>query len=334
MAKKKKKQQQLKQQDPKPREALTKVAAALEALDGEALRQGLRGHVQEANTLQSVPAHAREKIEQNDASWIVRKTVGEAFTGGRSTPVFEVQTGDEAPFLICKLVDIANVDSPKGRVISLSYAMEARFYAVCTTQLAAAAEAGASIPIPACIHAEVDTDSGRFAFVSALIHPSDPWVKAQSPEVQRISRLLQEFATIIHGDLKAANLFLSEDACAGVDFQFSGLGLGCVDLAYFFFPDARGDYFDAMPGLINAYWDALVETCPRFAAFPLDKLERLVDFAQVDLFRYYLGRGWVPASVRDVLMIERVNATLGTLDEYEQISSAAYASAIQTVFGS
>jgi len=172
--------------------------------------------------------------------------------------------------------------------------------------------------------------------LNALLHPMDNFGKEDGAPLRdlclKLSRALQDFVTVIHGDLKAANLFLSDESCAGVDFQFTGLGLGCVDIAYLCFPDAKGDYFEDMAHLVEHYWGTLVEICPRFAALPPEKLLRLVELAQVDMFRYYLERGWVPASDRDVTMIERIETTLAVTDNHEILSAEAYAEAFLAEF--
>ena len=73
--------------------------------------------------------------------------------------------------------------------------------------------------------------------------------------------------TLIHGDYKAANMFLAENECstgedesdgdassvAVLDFQFTGLGLGAEDVAYVLFPDAKGHYFESETELLSVY---------------------------------------------------------------------------------
>jgi len=85
--------------------------------------------------------------------------------------------------------------------------------------------------------------------------------------------------TLLHGDLKAANLFFPAEGAAVdvqgevglIDFQWSGWGLGSVDLAYLVAASAKGGAMDADGAaeaeLLEAY---RAELCAGLASFGLD----------------------------------------------------------------
>ena len=76
-------------------------------------------------------------------------------------------------------------------------------------------------------------------------------------------RAPRKHATLLHGDYKAANMFVRAggaatagdgDASADVavcDFQFAGPGLAAVDIMYLLFADARAEFFDSEESLLD-----------------------------------------------------------------------------------
>jgi len=135
--------------------------------------------------------------------------------------------------------------------------------------------------------------------------------------------------TMIHGDYKAANLFLSEpsidEACLGaesvavVDFQFAGGGLGAEDVAYLLFSDARGNYFDDEEELLQVYHEELV-TClieqrkggP--SCLPFGCLQVQYELSRLDFTRHLLGRGWVASTEGDALLVRALATILLKID--------------------
>ena len=127
--------------------------------------------------------------------------------------------------------------------------------------------------------------------------------------------------TVVHGDWKAANLFFDEDAVAAVDFQYAGGGLGAQDLAYFLFPDARGDVVGAdEAAVLDAYFDAFSEalaaapSASSYASYRRGLFLAHYDLARLDFFRHMLGRGWVPSTDQDARCLAAVEATLAAVD--------------------
>mmetsp|Transcript_20687 Transcript_20687/g.45179 ORF Transcript_20687/g.45179 Transcript_20687/m.45179 type:complete len:389 (+) Transcript_20687:610-1776(+) len=132
--------------------------------------------------------------------------------------------------------------------------------------------------------------------VDALVdNPSDRRM------LSSLQKARQRHVTVIHGDLKAANLFFNETTCAGVDFQFYGLGLGVVDVCYLLFPDARADYSELESSLLEYYHEKLDDT----TGYSLDMLRLDYDLAQVSFLCYSLTRGWVATSANDVRLLQK-----------------------------
>lgn len=132
-----------------------------------------------------------------------------------------------------------------------------------------------------------------------------------------------KWRTLIHGDAKAANVFLREarDAAEGwevglIDFQWMGFGLGAVDAAHVVaasvdpetlgFGDAAGDAFcdpDAVPALLDHYHR---ELCVALAAngaaasaeeaaseWTREEVQEQYEAAVLDLCRVVFGYQWV-----------------------------------------
>ena len=80
--------------------------------------------------------------------------------------------------------------------------------------------------------------------------------------------------TLIHGDLKAANLFLSPAGQVGViDFQWLGWGLPSTDVMYAIVANVSFDsvidvetYAEAEEEFLSAYWESLVASLVKFKA--------------------------------------------------------------------
>ena len=160
--------------------------------------------------------------------------------------------------------------------------------------------------------------------------------------------------TLIHGDYKAANMFLAdnnkeeddnddhndndEDASsvAVLDFQFAGLGLGAEDVAYILFPDARGHYFDSEAELLLVYHEELVSQLilqqkggP--STLSLEAFRGHYELSRIDFVRYLLvEKGWVASTNGDARLISALETTMDRLDGGQLLSKNTYSEAAAT----
>ena len=129
--------------------------------------------------------------------------------------------------------------------------------------------------------------------------------------------------TLIHGDLKAANMFFRKNTadggvkagkktkegegeleCALIDFQWAGHGLGAVDLAYFIAASVAPELLqgDGEKSIIEAYYVALQKALVEFgAAASKEAAETMItrstllmqyETALLDLFRIVVSYHW------------------------------------------
>ena len=106
--------------------------------------------------------------------------------------------------------------------------------------------------------------------------------------------------TLIHGDLKAANVFVSDDEVALIDFQFVGWGLAATDLAHFVCCAVDGgDLLDGGDAaLVGAYKAALREAlvgagrAADDAAKILEGFDDQFDAGVVDIARLVFAYQW------------------------------------------
>lgn len=149
--------------------------------------------------------------------------------------------------------------------------------------------------------------------VAALLAPS---TSSQSP--------IEDYLTLIHGDVKSENLFTSEseEEVAFYDFQYTGLGLGVCDLAKLFTCSVPLSMLVATEGvphvlemqigekqLLTRYWKKLKETSGR--GYDWEVFVRHWEIALVDWLRFQASWGfwgntdWLEARVRSILMDEQ-----------------------------
>lgn len=131
---------------------------------------------------------------------------------------------------------------------------------------------------------------------------------------------IQDYQTLIHGDVKSENFFssLSGEEVAFYDFQYVGLGLGVCDLAKLFtcsiplrmlVPETNVPRELAMQDgekqLLRVYWQRLVEESGKNYAW--DTFIRHWEIALVDWLRFQASWGfwgntaWLEARVRSIL---------------------------------
>mmetsp|Transcript_0 Transcript_0/g.1 ORF Transcript_0/g.1 Transcript_0/m.1 type:complete len:459 (+) Transcript_0:74-1450(+) len=122
-----------------------------------------------------------------------------------------------------------------------------------------------------------------------------------------------KYATIVHGDYKAMNIFIprgiddneekknsnnNNNDCIIIDFASAGVGLGMSDVAMHIAHAVRPE--DLRNGgeerLIDEYLDALRNSIEGLE-YPRDIALRHYRLASIDYFRFILGRFWRSASV-------------------------------------
>jgi len=114
------------------------------------------------------------------------------------------------------------------------------------------------------------------------------------------------YATIVHGDYKAMNVFLpihqNDKKALMIDFASAGLGFGMSDVA-FHIPHAVHPNDLANGGedlLVEAYFNALTKARKKsgnLSSYPRDVALRHYRLASIDYFRFILGRFWKSATV-------------------------------------
>jgi hypothetical protein len=114
------------------------------------------------------------------------------------------------------------------------------------------------------------------------------------------------YATLVHGDYKAMNVFLpktASDEAVMIDFASTGVGLGMSDVAMHIYHALRPCEIDEET-LLNGYLDALSEArllCNKDAKpYPTDVAMRHFRLAVIDYFRFFLGRFWKSATLESM----------------------------------
>jgi hypothetical protein len=131
---------------------------------------------------------------------------------------------------------------------------------------------------------------------------------------------IEDYQTLIHGDVKSENLFTNTagDKVAFYDFQYVGLGLGVCDLAKFFTCSVPHEMLvssgdvphvlamgDGEKKLLLRYWKNLKEVGGR--EYGWERLVQHYEIALVDWLRFQASWGfwgntdWLEARVRHIL---------------------------------
>lgn len=156
--------------------------------------------------------------------------------------------------------------------------------------------------------------------VAAFLSPS---TSGRSP--------IQNYQTLIHGDVKSENLFTSQsgEEVAFYDFQYTGLGLGVCDLAKLFTCSVPlkmltgetyvADVLEMQDGekqLLQRYWQNLKKTSGK--DYKWDIFVQHWEIALVDWLRFQASWGfwgnteWLEARVRSILGDEQWRTALQT----------------------
>ncbi|KAI5815345.1 kinase-like domain-containing protein, partial [Pyronema omphalodes] len=135
--------------------------------------------------------------------------------------------------------------------------------------------------------------------------------KAWAPLAEEVARILSDpkrlGRTLVHGDLKAANIVFAKgyENCAVYDFQYVGAGLGVVDLVYFLgtaVDRAVMGHDGKVQELLKVYWEELVGVLGEvgLGGYTEDLMKRDLELAALDWRRFMEGwgmwgggQGWV-----------------------------------------
>ena len=148
----------------------------------------------------------------------------------------------------------------------------------------------------------------------------------------KASSFLGKHRTVIHGDYKAANMFLDEaPSCAVCDFQYAGGGYGASDLCYLLYPDARGDYLEHEEPLLDFYYERLCDRLEgREGSYTRERLGEHYELAQLHFMGHMLSSGWVASQASDLAMAQKADAMLSKWDVgTEAAGPAALAAALE-----
>lgn len=125
-----------------------------------------------------------------------------------------------------------------------------------------------------------------------------PWV---APVAARLKDVAQPGRTLLHGDLKAANIVFARDdddacyKCACYDFQYVGKGLGAVDLVYLLATSVErrvvGDGALVRELLGTYHAEVVALAGDRAEGWTWEVMLRQMDLAIVDWYRFMMGWG-------------------------------------------
>lgn len=111
-----------------------------------------------------------------------------------------------------------------------------------------------------------------------------------------------QFTTLMHGDLKSANIVFSEDLkrCAVFDFQYVGIGPGIRDLVYFMISSVHG--LDRhVSDLLRLYHQSIIVGLKGIglvdvaAEYTFETMIKQYELCLVDYYRFMLGWVYLPS---------------------------------------
>eukprot|EP00536_Pseudo-nitzschia_multiseries_P000905 jgi/Psemu1/300394/fgenesh1_kg.11_\ len=118
----------------------------------------------------------------------------------------------------------------------------------------------------------------------------------------------EKYATVVHGDYKAMNVFIASKDGGNegkpsspiiIDFASTGVGLGMSDVAMHITHAVPPQHLvdGGEEKLVEKYLDALNEALPDHHSYPKDVAMRHYRLAVIDYFRFIMGRLWRGASL-------------------------------------
>lgn len=131
---------------------------------------------------------------------------------------------------------------------------------------------------------------------------------------------MKEYGTLLHGDVKGANIVFSARnkstdpsptlRCALYDFQYIGLGLVSRDLVYFLATTVQSGLLrrsEQERRLLEFYHGELLKTIKSAVPYPFEKFWRHWELAIVDWYRFMAGWGfwgndsWVEKRAKEIV---------------------------------
>jgi hypothetical protein len=116
------------------------------------------------------------------------------------------------------------------------------------------------------------------------------------------------YATLVHGDYKAMNVFLPKDDSSDrnaimIDFASTGVGLGMNDVAMHIYHALHPSDIDEdalLEHYLRELWLARKQCHPNPAPYPKEVALRHFRWAVIDYFRFFLGRFWKSATLESM----------------------------------
>lgn len=116
---------------------------------------------------------------------------------------------------------------------------------------------------------------------------------AQAEYIQQQLRSTRDLRTLIHGDFKSANLFFQAQSreVVAFDWQWAGIGLGAMDVAYLLNTSASIAALETEQQLLQFYFDALRNKPPAysFAQFQRHYMLATLEYAHILMARFWDG---------------------------------------------
>lgn len=117
------------------------------------------------------------------------------------------------------------------------------------------------------------------------------------------SSVSDPYATMVHGDFKSMNVFLSRDGtkpAVVVDYASTGTGIGMSDVAMHIHHAVLPEHLagGGEEELVRHYWNTVNASLASMGKiYPWEVAQRHYHLAVADYFRFFLGRFWNTATV-------------------------------------